>query len=234
MILIVPPLISTLISFATSASTEPPAGQVSPVVTPVDASVVLKGLAVSLLGLAISFILMVGQAGMSGRVVSEGRTSLDDWGMSVKRYFLRVLGLFLLYMLISFIMGLLLIPFDLLLRPLTTSPAWRYVLILLLAGASSIFHIILAPAVVDDKGVSDSLSLGLKTIRRQPRAFLGYVGFSYIIQLVVSSVATTETDAIIGSLSLTTMTSSIISTIWSPLHFLWAFLIYAITPKKLS
>lgn len=90
LVLTVPPLVSMLISFIISASW---GLLVRLVVFPRWASPLLAGLVVGPLVLVVGFVVLVGQVGMSGKVVSEGRTGLAEWVWSIERYSSRVLGI---------------------------------------------------------------------------------------------------------------------------------------------
>jgi hypothetical protein len=198
--------------------------------------------------LVVSFLVILGLANMSGKVVKQGKTTLDDWSAGVRKYFFRVFGIGLVFLGIILILFMIvgvayvltvlpeMITSEGVMRPpITSTPQTAYmswVMTLIMTVASSIFYVWLAPAILDNKGVGASLDMGVKTIRSSSRIFVGFI----ILFFIVSAIATVikvlpsmiglDVQPIIGSLTYTSIVSQIIERIFSPLWFLIAFTIY--------
>lgn len=245
-VLFVPPLAAFIISILTSSIL--PKGVSCEGVPAITSDLVIAGFGVLFLMLVASFLVILGQANMSGKVVKESKTTLADWGAGVRKYFFRVFGIglvflgiiLILFMIVGVAYALTVLPEmitseGVMRPPITPAPQTMYMswaMTLIMTVASSVFYIWLAPAILDNKSVGASLDMGVKTIRRSSRVFVGFI----ILFFIVSAIATVIKDLpsmmgldiqpIIGSLTLTSILSQIIERIFSPLWFLMAFTIY--------
>lgn len=248
-IIIAPSLVGMIVPLITSLLLKPPAPSAF---TPEFPSFVFVALGVLLLNLIISYLALLGQASIAGKVVVEGKTRLTDWGRGTKKYFFKVLGIGLIYLgilLIFFIlimmmavfamlpqlisrMGIVTPPSTPLISPSITV-ATGSVTALLMTIASSVFYMWLAPAIIDDKGVFASLDAGTKAIRKGGKAFLGFIIFFFVVsvfvQLIIGGTPLAlgvPIQPVWGIVAPTYIVSGIIGTIFSPLWFLIAFTIY--------
>ena len=250
-VLIVPPLVAMILPLINSIILVPPSTlEVSATEL---ATFIFVAFGVLFLNLIISFLALLGQASMAGKVVVEGKTRLIDWGKGIKKYFLRVLGIGLIYLGIMFVffipIGIIVVlamfpqlisvpPPTLPLTPETSpliSTVMSWVTVLLMTIASAVLYTWLAPAVIDDKGVFASLDAGTKTMRKGGKAFLGFIALLCIVSAIAELIRTFPTYLGLtiqpvfydGCVTLTQIVSQAIATIFSPLWFLIAFTIYS-------
>jgi len=245
-VLFVPPLVALIVSVLTSAIL--PQGVSREGVPAITSGLVMMGLGVLLLMLVVSFLVILGQANMSGKVVTVGRTTLADWGTGVRKYFFRVLGIgliflgivFILFMIVGFAYALTILPEmitseGVVRPPITPTPQTVYmswVMTFIMTAALSVFYIWLAPAILDNKGVGTSLDLGVKTIRRSGRVLVGFITLFFIVSAIATvikdlpSLTGLDVQPLVGSLTSASIISQIIERIFSPLWFLIAFTIY--------
>ncbi len=180
----------------------------------------LLSIAVNIL---VSFLVIVGLAGMTRRLVLEGHTSISDWGSSIKTHFRVVLGLgiifgsiFILSSTTTLVLGASLTvstnPFS----TLRITPIARDIVTSL---PLSLFYIVLAPAMMEGKGLRDSLRHGLRAARGGLRVYVSYLGIVIIISIVITAnpIPFGETNNIV---------SEGVRAISSPFLFILAFLIY--------
>ena len=207
-IMIVPPLVAMVFPLIASLLLVPPTPKAF---APEFLSFIFMAFGVLLLNLIVSFLALLGQASMAGRVVAEEKTRLTDWGKGIKKYSLRVLGIGLIYLgiiVVFFVLIGMIIVFAMLpqlisqlggivtpptppLTPLITpsiTMATTGVTALLMTIASAVFYMWLAPAVVDDKGVFVSLDAGTKTIRKGGKAFLGFIALFFIVSAIAQMI----------------------------------------------
>ena len=250
-VLVVPPLVAMIFSLITSLMLVPP--PTLEVFAPELLTFIFVVFGILLLNLVIYLIALLGQASMAGKVVVEGKTRLIDWAKGIKKYFLRVLGIGLIYfgiiivffMLIGIIVALAMLPQIISqmdkappptpqISPLT-SMVTSGVTVLLMTIASAVFYIWLAPAVIDDKGVFASLDMGTKTMRKGGKAFLGFIALFFTVSVIAELIRTFPTYLGVtiqpicynGCVTPTQVVSQAIMTIFSPLWFLIAFTIYS-------
>ena len=182
-------------------------------------------LATSLSALAV-FLVILGQVGMTGRIILNGHTNLRDWSASIRNHFRVVLGLGLILYpvfvlslgaanLLTFnLMSLLrLSPGNLFIRWIINTPVESLVL--------SLFYIILAPAILDRRGIWESIRYGLRAVQSGPGIYLAYLG----ILILISTVTTIIQIPLEGSLD--TIASEGGRAVSSPFLFILAFLIYS-------
>lgn len=245
-VLFVPPFVAFIVSILTSAILPRDVSREG--VPAITSDLVMAGFGVLFLMLVVSFLVILGQANMSGKAIKEGKTTLGDWGAGVRKYFFRVFGIglvflgiiLILFMIVGVAYALTVLPEmitseGVMRPPITSTPQTAYmgwVMTFIMSVASSAFYIWLAPAILDNKGVGASLDMGVKTIRMSSRVFVSFI----ILFFIVSAIATVIKDLpsmigldiqpIIGSLTLTSILSQIIERIFSPLWFLMAFTIY--------
>lgn len=197
-VMVVPPLAATILLIVTSSLLVPPPSPPTPrVFAPELLTYVFVALGIGLLNSIISFLALLGQASMAGRVVVEGETRLIDWGKGVKKYSLRVLGIGLIYVgivAVFFVLVVMVVVFSMLPQlmsrmgevapptpPITpqmsplVSATTSWMLPLVTAIVSAVFYMWLAPAVIDDKGVFASLDIGTKAMRKEGKLFLGFI-----------------------------------------------------------
>ena len=245
-VIIVPPLVGMVVPLVTSLLLKPPVPS-QPYTSELFRFVFLA-FGVLLLNLIVSFLVVVGQASMAGKVVVEGKTRLADWSKGVKKYALRVLGIGLIYLgiLVAFFMLLVMIfvfamlpqlmsqigkvtpPSTPLISPSVTK-AMGAVTALLMTIASSVFYMWLAPAIIDNKGVFASLDAGTKAIRKCGKAFLGFLALFFAVSVTVQLIGAPVMLGAQPVWSVVTpmhMVSGVIAIIFSPLWFLIAFTIY--------
>jgi hypothetical protein len=67
-------------------------------VSAITSDLVMAGFGVLFLMLVVSFLVILGQANMSGKARKEGKTALGDWVAGVRKYFFRVLGIGLVFL----------------------------------------------------------------------------------------------------------------------------------------
>jgi hypothetical protein len=247
LVLFVPPFVALIMSIAASGILPGVGMGALPTFTP---SLLMMGFGVIFLNLVVSFLVILGQASMSGNVVSEGKTKLADWGSGVRKYFFRVLGIglvflgimFVLFMIVGIAIALTILPK--LITPegtvappttpttLTAQPMFSLAMTILFTVAQSIFYVWLAPAILDDKGVGTSLDMGVKAVRKTGRAFVGFIAFFFIVSAIATligdlpAIIGINVQPLVGSLTSTRIVSQIIERIFSPLWFLIAFELY--------
>lgn len=250
-----------LVILSTSLLTTPPEGFPSSADLLAALPLLYRGFATLAVTVIVTFFVILGQAGMTGRAVLEGKTTIGDWGSSIKRNFFKVLGVGLIYVGILFafmiVVGMMtflsILPTiaENLQRLNQTLPAapgapqippsafpqlisFAMVFPVLFALAQAIFYVLLAPAVMDNKGVGSSVDHGFRTIKRSFPLFIGYAALMCVVALATatltfwpafSAVFSGEVSAISG-LSWQNITSQIIGAVFSPLYFLLAFSIY--------
>lgn len=250
-VLIVPPAIWAIVTFTTSSiiiSQFAPEGIVP---VPRQSSLVSVATLIFLLGLVnitTGFLVVLGQAGMTGRVVLEGATRLRHWGASIRSHFFTVLGLGIVYggivVVIGAAMGVLGVSVAFLSRSIPTVPPGTpptaalpplvtplaVIYPLLMAISQSIFYILLASAVMDGRGIAGSLDYGLKVVKRGWRVYLPYLGVFIAVSLAVSLIGSFQYITQGGFsdylLSPNVFISQGLNAVFSPFLFLLAFLIY--------
>jgi len=194
------------------------------------------------LNLIISFLVILGQVSMTREVILEGKTGLSDWGKGIKRYFLRVLGIGLIYLVLVWALSMFVGGISLLTILAHTLPSPQIstlilimissVSTLLMTVASTIFYIWLAPAVIDDKEVFESLKAGTEAMGKGGKTFLGFIALYFLVSLVTLLIAppsyfgTSVQPSSVEYITPKGVTSQVITTIFSPLWFLIAFTIY--------
>jgi len=251
-VLFVPPLVAFFVSILTPVILSRVVAVPREGFPTITLSLLMAGFGVLFLLSVVSFLVILGQANMSGKVITEGKTRLADWGIGIRKYFFRVLGIGLVFLGIMFVLFMIVMvayaltiltkiitPEGVITPPITPTPQttymdWTMTLItaLIMTIAQSFFYIWLAPAILDDKGIGTSLDLGIKTIRKSGRVFVGFI----VLFLIVSAIATlvnsfpaiigVTVPPLVGSLTPTSIVSQIIEKIFSPLWFLIAFTIY--------
>ena len=246
-ILILPPLVTMTFSLITSVIIVSPSVSYTPgVFAPELLTFVFVAFGVLCLSLLISFLVVLGQASMTGRVILEGKTRISAWGKGIKRYFVRVLGIGLIYfgiVMVFFMLVMLISMFAILpqlmsqlgrgtppqmpeISPVIFMTSW--VTALFFTIASAIFYIWLAPAIIDDKDVFASLQAGTKAIGKSGKEFLGFVILFYLVSLVSVLIGTPVQPALFnGYVTPTQVVSQVVTAIFSPLWFLIAFTIYS-------
>lgn len=203
-VMIVPPLVAMIIPIITSSLLAPPPALPTPrVFAPELLGFIFMAFGVFLMNLVISFLALLGQASMAERVVVEGKTRLVDWGKGIKKYFLRVLGIGLIYLgiiAVFFVLMVMILVFAMLPQlipqlgevpsptpPITPqispliSATTSWVTPLVTTIVSAIFYMWLAPAIIDDKGVFASLDMGTKAMRKEGKLFLGFIALFLVV-----------------------------------------------------
>lgn len=214
----------------------------------------LVGFGILILILIVSFLALLGQASMAGKVVLGEIPSLSDWVRGVRAYFSRVLGISLIYL---GILSLVFIPFgiiyfSLILKPLasqmcmaapqtpTSAPLttmWTGTFIG--AISTAVIYMWFAPVIFENKGVIASLSSGTRAMRESGRTFLGFIALIFVVLGITSSIAnlnlylgeTIQQLLYKGYLTHLNIASQAISTVISPIWFLTAFTIYHELPR---
>jgi len=258
LILVFPPLVAMVFQLISSLITLLPSiSRASPGFAPELMILIFAVFGVMILSLIVSFLVILGQAIMTGKVIQEGKTKLSDWGKGIKRYFLRALGISLVYfgiMFVSFILVMIVFMFAILpqlisqisgdmslgtpLIPPLTLVLMSLVSALLTTATSAIFYTWLAPAVLDDKGVSASLKAGTEAIGKRRKTFLGFVIFFFLVNFVPTLLTGTSLtqytypvtmmqSAYLGYVTPMRVVSQVVTAIFSPLWFLIAFTIYS-------
>jgi len=181
-------------------------------------------LLVILVGLVANFFVVLGSAGMTGKVILEGQTNLRDWRVSISKYFRVVLGLGLVFALVFYLssgatgiltisfMGLRLSPVNLFIRWIINTPVQSLFL--------SLFYIILASAIIDGRGIMGSLRHGLRAVRNGPGTYSAYLGIVILIS-TANIVIQIPLEGRIGTIVLEGGRA-----VASPFLFIMAFLIY--------
>ncbi len=245
-VLFVPPLIAFIVSILTSAIL--PQGVSREGFPAITIDLLMMGFGVLFLMLVVSFLVILGQANMSKKVLTKGKTTLADWGSGVRRYFLKVLGIGLVFLSIVFILFMvvgiayaftilpeMITPEGIVSPPITPTPQTTYMgwaMTLIMVVAQSFFYIWLAPAIINDKGVGTSLDLGIKAIKKNGRVFVSFIILFFIVSAIAmliedfSTITGVTMRPLVGSLTSAKIVSQIIERIFSPLWFLIAFTIY--------
>ena len=182
-------------------------------------------LLVILVGLAANFFVVLGSAGMTGKVILEGRTNLRDWRVSIRKHFRVVLGLGLVFVLVFYLssaaVGILTInlmsllrlsPGNLFIRWIINTPVESLVL--------SLEYIILASAIMDGRGIMESVRHGLRAVRNGPGTYSAYLG----IVILISTATIVIQIPLEGTMG--TIVSEAGRAVASPFLFIMAFLIY--------
>jgi hypothetical protein len=242
-VLFVPAFVAFIVSILTSAILPRDVSREG--VPAITSDLVMVGFGVIFLMLVVSFLVILGQASMSGKAIKEGKTALGDWGVGVRKYFFRVFGIglvflgivLILFMIVGVVYVLTVLPEmitseGVMRPPITSAPQTTYmswVMTLVMTVASSFFYLWLAPAVLDNKGVGASLDMGVKTIRSSSKVFVGFVILFFIVSAISTAIQNLpsmiglDVQPIIGSLTFTSILSQIIERVFSPLWFLMAF-----------
>ncbi|WP_455276842.1 hypothetical protein [[Eubacterium] cellulosolvens] len=245
-VLFVPPFVAFIISILTSAILPRDiAHEGFPAITP---SILMMGFGALFLMMAVSFLVILGQVNMSGKVITKGKTTLADWGDGVKKYFFRVLGIGLvflgimvvLFMVVGMAYALTILP-EMITPEGVVSPSFTpapqaaymgWAMTLIMVVAQSVFYIWLAPAIMNNKSVGTSLDLGIKAIKKGGRVFVSFIILFFIVSVVTMFVENSSTfmgttiQPLVGSLTYTKIVSQLIEKVFSPLWFLVAFAIY--------
>jgi len=210
-VMIVPPLVAMIFLIVTSSLLVPPPTPTTPLVfAPELLTSIFVALGIGLLNSIISFLALLGQASMAGRVVVEGKTRLIDWGKGIKKYFLRVLGIGVIYVAIIglfFVLMVMVLVFAMLPQlisqlgavapptpPITPqispliSATTSWVTPLVTTIVSGVFYMWLAPAIIDDKGVFASLDIGTKTMRKGGKLFLSFIALFFAVSACAQSI----------------------------------------------
>ncbi len=184
-------------------------------------------LLVTLVGLVALFFVVLGSAGMTGRVILEGQTNLRDWRVSIRKHFRVVLGLGLVFALVFYLSsgaaGILTINLMSLLR---LSPGNLFLIIRWIINSPveslvlSLFYIILASAIIDGRGIMGSLRHGLRAVRNAPGTYSAYLGILILIS-TATIVIQIPLEGSMGTIVLATGRA-----VASPFLLIMAFLIY--------
>jgi len=257
-ILIFPPLVAMVFQLISSlVIVSPSFSFTSQGFSPEVMVLIFAAFGVFILNIVVSFLVLLGQVIMTGKVIQEGKTRLNDWGKGFKKYFLRTLGINLIYYgIVSVLFILVMIVLMLALLPQLISQlsgtvslgmpqisplilmSMSFVTVLLTTVASAIFYMWLAPVVLDDKGVSASLKAGTEVIGRRRNMFLGFVVFFFLMNSVSNLLTGTSLTLFtypvtmvqsmnVGYITQIRVVSQVITTIFSPIWFLIAFAIYS-------
>ena len=254
-VMIVPPLVAMIIPIITSSLLAPPPALPTPqVFAPELLGFIFMAFGVFLMNLVISFLALLGQASMAERVVVEGKTRLVDWGKGIKKYFLRVLGIGLIYLgiiAVFFVLMVMILVFAMLpqlipqlgevpsptpqISPLVSATT-GWVTPLVTTIVSAVFYMWLAPAIIDDKGVFASLDMGTKAMRKEGKLFLGFIALFLVVSAGARLINTlpiymgimVPSVCYVGfCVTPTHVVSQVVTTLFSPLWFLIAFTIYS-------
>ncbi len=188
----------------------------------------LVGLVISLLVIAVNilvtFLVVFGLAGMTGRIVLEGHTSIRDWGSSIKTRFRVILGLGIIFGSVFILSSTITIGVVASLAPLVNSfnifritPIVRDIVSTILL---SLLYIVLAPAIMEGKGIRDSMRHDLRAVRNGLGVYLSYLGTLIVVSLVISIIPI----PIEGSIA--NIVTEGVRAVSSPFLFIMAFLIY--------
>jgi hypothetical protein len=187
---------------------------------------------VEILYLAVAYFVILGEASMIGKVVSFGKTRLADWITGTRLYFFRVLGISIVYWMITFAVTRLVE-----ISALTSATSERVhsavtFLTLNLPSALvfsflvSLFDLWLAAALLDGKGVVSSLFLGTKIAAGRERIYLGFVLLVFVVSAITTFLDSIQVQTLVGSLTYPIIASGIISALVGPLWLLIAFRFY--------
>jgi len=201
--LFVPPLIMLIVSFVITLQTAPARPSGMPTLTP---QLLTVGFMTLFLMLAVSFLVILGQASMTGKVMAENRAKLSDWVEGIRKYFFRVLGLGLIFLAVAFVLLMVvgviyaftilpeMITVEGTIKPPTIAslPHSTYAMTmattLIMTLVQGAFYVWLAPAVMENKSVGASLDSGLNTLKRRWRPFLFFIIIFFIIALTAQSI----------------------------------------------
>ncbi|MBI2185337.1 MAG: hypothetical protein HYU39_10335 [Thaumarchaeota archaeon] len=218
-------------------------------------SFLLQTFALLLVTVTVGFLVLLGESGMTGKAVTEGKVSIAEWGRSVRKYFVRILGLALIY--VGLLVGVFTVVGVITIMPVILSMVGQaaqgqpppsesaimqsfapvaIVFAVIAAFVQAGFYLLLAPAVVDDAGIGGSVEKAIRVLRAKYKAFLAYASLVCGIILVSSAPillfffsgfdVNLKVAFLPGNLSVAVLVPSIVQTIFSPLFFLIAFLIY--------
>lgn len=255
LVMVVPPVVAMICPIITSFLLALPPTPPTGVFTPELLGFIYAAFGVFLMNLVISFLALLGQASMAGRVVVEGKTRLIDWGKGIKKYSLRVLGIGLIYLgiiAVFFVLMVMILMFAMLPQlisqfglptPSTTpqispliSATTSLVTLLVMTIVSAVFYVWLAPAIIDDRGVFASLDIGTKAMRKEGKLFLGFIVLFFVVSAGAQLINTLPIylgimvpSVCYGGFCVTPtqIVSQVITTLFSPLWFLIAFTIYS-------
>jgi hypothetical protein len=204
------------------------------------------------ISLVVGLLVLLGQVSMTGRVILTGKTGLGDWWVGLRKYFWKVVVIGAVFwgvvMGITFIVTLILV-FTVLLpavltnpgsfspnqpNPLTQSPFLLSVTSLSALGIL-IFYMMLAPAILDNKGAGLSIISGMSAVRRSGRVFLVFLGLVMLVTLVTlvigyPNLSTTNLTYNLNAANYFTLPrvfSGLLGALFTPLWMLIAFRIYS-------
>ncbi len=211
------------------------------------------GVAALCISLTISFVVLLGQASMTGKAVVGEKPKLADW-WGARKYLVRVFGICVIYlgMIISFfaLIGVLVaVAFypeifsaeaTSQLPPIPHLEALGYAVAGVMALIQSIFYVLLAPVAVDDKGFGASIDAGFSAVKKCKQLFACfitlYLAVSLLTQLISSPQILLSSKEVRGfsacveaqpyTVNLPRLVSKAVSTVFSPLWFLMAFVLY--------
>ena len=171
-----------------------------------------------------TFLVILGQAVMTGRIVLEGHTGLGDWSAIIRNRFRVVLGLgiifgsaFSLSSTASILLGVSLAAY------LNAFSVFRMSFIIVDVVSSiplSLFYIVLAPAIMEGKGIRDSMRHGWRAVRSGLGVYLPYLGTLIVLSLAISIISIPIEGSIAG------IVTEVVRAVSTPLLFILAFLIY--------
>lgn len=184
--------------------------------------------------LLIGFLVVLGQASMTGSVILKGKTELNDWRVGAKRYSFRVLGLGLVFFIILVVIDRVM-PLSNLRSlggvsavELVQAGARNLSVTFLYTLVYSVFYVCLGAAIVSDSGSKVALSLGVKAIRQNSVVFVSSVTLFFIVSaiLTLSMLITAKTNMFgpqVGSMDYVRTVSVVLQSFFSPLWFLLFF-----------
>lgn len=231
-IIILPPIILAVVSYTASSILR------SLLFSSPEFFSVVISLLVGSVGLLAAFLVILGQAGMTGKVILDGHTNLGDWSASIRNHFRVVLGLGIIFGLTG-VLPAILSPFTIRLayfiapgplyisiRDIITTP--------LRAVPLSLFYLVLAPAIMEGRGIRDAFRYGLNTVRSGLGVYLPYLGIVIgisIVTLVIQELSCLSIAArAVDGFSCPGMIAKVmivgVDTLSSPFLFILAFLIY--------
>ena len=184
LIILLPPIILAIVSLTLATI----------LLSVVFSSSFVFGLVISLLvigaNILVTFFVILGLAGMTGRIVLGGHTNVRDWGYSIKTHFRVVLGLgiifgsiFILLSTITLVLGASLTVST---NPFSTLRVTPIIRDIVTGIPLSLFYIVLAPAIMEGKGIRDSMRHGLRVVRGGPRVYVSYLGIVIITSIVIT------------------------------------------------
>jgi hypothetical protein len=242
-ILVLPSLITMIAGFAPSAlSSFYPIIEGFQPFTPEFRSFITVGIGFLLIIMFISFLCVLGQASMTGKAVTTGKAELSDWSEGIRRYFLRVLGISLVYvgvLLLSLTLIVVMFTLTLMRMPASLQVPKSFLFltvnsttIFLITALQSLFYLLLAPAIIDDKSVGASLDAGIRALRKSGLTFLSFIALFFCVSVAtallreVPSLLGAAIQPFLGSLTPAAAMSQAVNAIFAPVWFLIAFIIY--------